>query len=74
MTDKELVSKMDWSAFDSEGITQTCYCRCGTEYRSHAKINMEVRKSVSYDPCPSCSSHSNLWRTSSDPEIFTLKS
>lgn len=73
MVDDALASKMDWSAFGTE-ITQTCYCNCGAEYRSHAKTNMEVRRTISKSPCPSCGSHSNLWRASSDPETFTLES
>lgn len=62
---------IDWSRFGDE-ITQTCFCRCGAEFRSHAKIDMTVRKSVSKDPCPGCEDHDNLRRVSSDPESWSL--
>ena len=71
MFEKEAAA-VDWSIFDWP-VSQTCYCRCGAEYRSHAKINMDLRRTVSKDPCPECGSHGNLRMSSSDPETMTLR-
>lgn len=68
----EAVKTMDWSCFKDKPITQTCSCRCGAEYRTHAKINMDLRRSVPLDPCPGCGRHDNIRRTSDDPELWTL--
>lgn len=60
----------DWTDFGK--VTQTIYCKCGAVFRSHAKIDMTILRSVSKDPCPSCSTRTNSRRTSFDTETMTL--
>lgn len=59
-----------WTAFDQHPES-ACFCRCGAEYRSHAKyvagFGLVTRK-----PCPSCEQHNDCYRVSSDPETMTL--
>ena len=52
----------------------TCYCRCGHVFRSHARIDMERRRSISRKPCPGCEKHDELRRVTSDQEVWTVSS
>lgn len=63
---------IDWSAFD-KFPQDTCYCRCGTAFRSHGKFVMAPSPGiVSREPCPSCGKTDDIAKVSSDPELYTL--
>ena len=66
---------IDWSDFINFP-ENTCYCECGSTYRSHTKL---VRKDkfiiFSEKPCPNCrKTEGHLRRVSSDPDTMTLQS
>lgn len=67
----------DWSAFAGQEIDQTCACRCGTDYRSHAKLfrteDNQGFDHISRYPCPNCGRHDDIRACYGDPESFTLK-
>lgn len=65
---------VDWSKFDGPP-SQTCYCRCGGVYRSHAKTTRlgESLTIVSKDPCPDCGSHTDLRKVEGDPERWAVR-
>ena len=67
------MSEVDWTEFD-QFPEDTCYCWCGCEYRSHAKMVKRDRLiMVSRKPCPGCGKvEGHLRRVSSDPEVMTL--
>ncbi len=68
--------KIDWTEFN-EFPENTCHCRCGSIYRSHTKLVMEDGEfiQVSEKPCPACNkTEGHLWRVSSDPEQWNLRS
>jgi len=53
----------------------TCYCKCGSIYRSSSKLKLidGDLKLFTKEPCPSCGkSINNCIKISSDPEKFTL--
>ena len=63
---------IDWSIFDQYS-EDTCFCKCGTIYRSHTKMTNKL-KLISRKQCPNCNkSEDNLIRVSSEPEIFEIK-
>ncbi len=62
---------VDWTVFD-QYPESTCYCNCDAIFRSHAKIVMSIRRSVSRKPCPDCGKNDNLRRVSSDPETYII--
>ena len=62
---------IDWSVIEKYP-ENTCTCRCGKDFRSHAKFDMSLPGLVSRKPCPGCGSYRNLFRASSDPETMTL--
>lgn len=65
--------KIDWSIFDGDP-EMTCGCRCGAEFRSHAKsFYTEGRKVITRKPCPQCGRNDNCNQISSDPEIFSIR-
>lgn len=75
--DKELkkkISEIDWESLGE--VSQTCFCRCGAEYRSRNKCVAYGDKQmamVSQNPCPSCDERvNNCHRISSDPEQWSL--
>lgn len=62
----------DWSAVDDNHYPEhTCTCRCGTDFRSHAKFVVGFGL-VSRKACPRCGS-TEPRRAASDPETFALK-
>lgn len=72
------ISEIDWSSFD--GYSElTCYCRCvdgiGFVFRSHVKLVIvaDSLKQITRKPCPNCESHSNLRKSESDPESWSIK-
>lgn len=64
---------IDWSIFDGDP-EQTCGCRCGHIFRSHAKLVMGVERphSKTRKPCPACGRDDNCDRLSSDPEPYSI--
>lgn len=65
--------EIDWAAFDGQP-EQTLTCRCGTTFRSHAKIiyggpdqGIHPRRA-----CPSCGQFRDIYRSSTDPETMTI--
>lgn len=69
-----MIPPIDWSKF-TEPPTTTCYCRCGTRYRSHCKsARVEgLWRLVSQKPCPGCGKTNDCYRASTDPESFTIR-
>jgi len=68
------MEKINWSKFDDYS-EDTCYCKCGKVYRSHAKgVKIEGKfKMVTRKLCPGCgASVSNCRRYQSNPEIYTI--
>ena len=64
---------IDWSKFDA-GAEDTCTCRCGARFRSHAKIVMlPVPMLLARKACPGCKRHDDLTRVASDPETVTIR-
>ena len=63
----------DWNTFD--GIPEnTCFCNCGTIFRSHSKgmmVNGKY-KLITKKACPACNTTDNCRKISSDPELFTV--
>lgn len=68
---ERLAASMDWSMFDGEP-ENTIRCNCEAVYRSHSRINMDRRRSITRKPCPNCGRHDNSWMCSSDPEVMTI--
>jgi len=62
----------DWSHFKGP-VSQTVYCRCDAVFRSHAKMDMELRCTISKDPCPGCGLRTDARSVSGDPETQTLR-
>jgi len=63
---------IDWSAHDKYS-ENTCYCRCESVFRSHAKAVFEpTARIVSRKPCPSCGRTDDLRKIESDSELVTL--
>lgn len=64
---------IDWLMFDKNGYAEsTCHCRCGVNYRSHAKFVGDLGCCVSRKQCPSCGRIDQLFKIESDPEVWTL--
>jgi hypothetical protein len=67
---------IDWSVFDAFP-ENTCYCRCGTVFRSHAKFVTDAGDGkfgiVSRIACPACKLDNRLRQVSSDPEYMTIR-
>lgn len=61
---------IDWSKFT--GLEDTCYCKCGKIFGSHAKYVMAVKKMITRKPCPQCKKNNDCWRVTSEPEIMTI--
>ena len=61
---------IDWSSSDKYP-EDTCSCRCGNVYRSHAKYTKE-QGLVSRKPCADCGKDNDLRRVESDPESFSV--
>jgi hypothetical protein len=60
--------------FDNRYI-DTCYCKCGTIYRSSSKIKLidGGLKLITKEPCPNCNeSVNNCSRVTSDTENFSI--
>ena len=65
---KPIQEIVDWSVFEGP-VTTTCRCRCGEEYRSHAKVLFDKGgQPVSKNPCPGCGSYTNIRGIEGDPE------
>ncbi len=63
--------QIDWAAQDKYP-EDTCTCRCGTVYRTHARMIMVPTPNiVARKPCPACGGIA-LTRASSDPEAMTI--
>lgn len=73
MSDPQPWEAIDWSAFAAYP-PNTNYCRCGAVYRSHAKIAMALRRTVTKEPCPECGRHDDLRMSSSEPEAWRISS
>jgi len=67
------LEKIDWSIFDGDPEL-TCTCRCGAQFRSHAKFVSEGNsfRHYSQKPCPGCGRHDNISGIRSDWERFSL--
>jgi hypothetical protein len=64
---------IDWTDFDGTS-EQTCRCRCGTVFRSHARVRYDAGiRPIARKPCPGCGKSDDLWAISSDPELFTIE-
>lgn len=61
---------IDWSKFISS--EDTCYCRCGKTFRSHAKYVLSVEKIITRKDCPSCGKNNDCWRVASDSETIEI--
>jgi hypothetical protein len=69
----ESVPDVDWSRH--EGLSEsTVSCRCGAEWRSHAKLVSTGASfvPVARKPCPACGRHTDVWHIADDPEIMML--
>ncbi len=65
--------EIDWSIFNGDSEA-TCYCCCGTVFRSHAKgVYTKGTSIVTRKPCPSCGQNDNCNRIYFDPERFILR-
>lgn len=66
--------EIDWSPFDKYS-EDTCTCRCGATFRSHAKsvLDGETLRLRSRKPCPACGRDDNLGRICADPEYMTIR-
>lgn len=66
------IPEIDWTGFGE--VCQTQHCRCGASYRSHSKFVATDGKLKHYskDPCPSCGSHSDMWKTEGDRESWSI--
>ena len=62
---------IDWSVFD-EYPEDTCSCRCGEVFRSHAKFVRDVSRVITRKACPACGKNSDFSRIESDPEKYTI--
>ena len=61
---------IDWSEFTwSEN---TCHCRCGEIFRSHAKYVMAAKRMITRKKCPRCKKNNDCWRVTSDPEAIEI--
>lgn len=71
--EKNMATPIDWSVFDKYP-DDTCFCRCGSEFRSHAKFATVAGSSglVSRKPCPACGKADDIWMVSADSETYTL--
>lgn len=60
---------IDWTVFD-QYPEQTCECRCGTVWRTHAKLVSGERglHLITRKPCPGCGKPDAVRKASSDPE------
>lgn len=66
---------VDWSKFDAFPES-ACECRCGSFYRSHAKVTDRGLGMVlvSRKPCPGCGSQEgHLRAVRSDPEVYEIR-
>jgi hypothetical protein len=68
-----MVEYDEWATFD-KWPEDTCYCRCGAVFYSHARsamvggqVEMRSRKS-----CPGCGRCNDLFRISGDFESFAI--
>ncbi len=67
------MEEIDWRPFDGDP-EPTCSCRCGVDFRSHAKAFYEGgRVAYSRKPCPSCGRHDNIRAIRSDWERFVVE-
>lgn len=64
------MKKINWTKFT--GAEDTCYCRCGKVFRSHAKYVMSAARMVTRKECPSCGKNNNCWRVASDSETIEI--
>lgn len=75
---QQIISEIDWESFGK--VDQTCFCKCGVEYRSHnkavrykASFNTMGFARISKEPCPGCGEQvNNCRKVSSDPEKWTV--
>ena len=61
---------IDWSKFTHS--EDTCHCRCGEIFRSHAKYVATVKRVITRKQCPECSKDDDCWRVASDQETMTI--
>jgi len=69
--EEDFITDIDWSEFI--GSEDTCYCRCGRDYRSHTKYVGTLNKMITKKDCPGCTKNNDCWRVVSDPETFEVK-
>lgn len=68
--DKSITMNIDWSEFT--GAEDTCRCRCGKIFRSHAKFVMAAKGMITEKPCPHCGKNNDCRRVTSDPEVMEV--
>ena len=61
---------IDWSKFID--FEDTCHCRCGKVFRSHAKFVIAVKKVITRKPCPQCGKDNDCMRVCSDREVMEI--
>lgn len=66
------MSNIDWAKFT--GSEDTCHCRCGKIFRSHAKYVTTAKGIITRRQCPFCRKDNNCWQVSSDPEVVEIQS
>lgn len=66
-----MTTEIDWSVFDQDPEA-TCTCRCGTVYRSHAKLVHDQGhfQHMARKSCPGCGRNDDLRGVSSDWETM----
>lgn len=75
MIDNIDVAEPDWSKFDAHPMNEL-ECRCGAIWHAHSKGVIAAARFVivARTPCPACGSRTNLRRSSSPPETWTIGS